>query len=220
LLILAPLVVMVSFYTNPNRVLPYWSAVVLTALLLLYFISLRSRSSADDELQMTATRMSVGIGFFALGVVLLYGGGELVLHAALKIADRLQINDEIIGLTIVAAGTSIPDVTASIVATRKKEYGIATGNLLGSNISNILLVLNGTILVSGDSLATLPTSRLDYAAVGLTSGICVITAVKTESLPKVIGISLLIIYFAYISWRVWGVAVGSQASTTFVAFAV
>jgi cation:H+ antiporter len=220
LLVLAPLIVLVAFYSNADRALPYWSAAVLSALLLYYFFSLRSRSGADKELQITEARMSVGIGFFVLGVALLYGGGELVLHAALNIANRLQISEEIIGLTIVAVGTSIPDVTASIVATRKKEFGIATGNLLGSNISNILLVLNGTILVSGQSLATLPTGRLDYALVGLTSGVCFVAAWKTQTIPKTVGLSLLVIYLAYISYRVGTVVLESQAATTFVALGV
>lgn len=205
LLVVAPLFVLAAFFTDAQRDLPYWATFVLSAMLIFYFLTLRNRSGTGDEDELPAGNFVAGIGFFLLGVALLYGGGELVLRAALGLAQRLGVSKDIIGLTIVAVGTSIPDVTASVVATRQKEYGIATGNLLGSNISNILLVLNGTILVSRGSLAAMPFSRVDYAAVCLTSIICLVAAMKSESISKIVGVSLLVIYFAYIFFRVWTV---------------
>ena len=204
LLVVTPLFVLLAFFIDANRDLPYWSTFVLSGMLIYYFLTLRNRSGESDE-ELLAGNFVVGVGFFLLGVVLLYGGGRMVLDAAVDIAQRLGVGKDIIGLTIVAVGTSIPDITASVVATRQKEYGIATGNLLGSNISNILLVLNGTILVSRSSLAAMPFSRVDYAVVCLTSTVCLVAAMKSESISKIVGVSLLTLYFAYIFYRVWTV---------------
>ncbi len=172
LIVLAPAAVIFGFYTNPDRMLPFWFFGLLTLMLLYYLYTLRGRESHEDDVAEAAGSIVAGLMLFFLGVVFLSAGGELVLRAALNIARSLNIGEDIIGLTIVAAGTSIPDVTASVVATRRKEYGIAVGNILGSNISNIVLVLNGTILVSGRGLPTNSPIRLDYALVFLTSLIC------------------------------------------------
>lgn len=202
LLVLAPLLVLVGFYTNSARTLPFWYVGLLTALLLYYLFNLRGRISEEEDAAQAVGSTVLGFATFALGVICLYAGGELVLRAALNFARTLKIGEDVIGLTIVAAGTSVPDVTASVVATRRKEFGIAVGNILGSNISNVLLVLNGTILVSGSALQTNPQIRLDYAVVCLTSLICYGTARRSGSISKSVGSLLIGLYIAYLVYRV------------------
>jgi cation:H+ antiporter len=204
LLVLAPLLVLVGFYTNSARTLPFWYVGLLTALLLYYLFSLRGRLAHDRDAVEAVGSTVLGFATFSLGVICLYAGGELVLSAALNFARSLEIGEDVIGLTIVAAGTSVPDVTASVVATRRKEYGIAVGNILGSNISNVLLVLNGTILVSGSALQTkeIPQVRLDYAVVCLTSLICYGAARRSGSISKPVGLLLMVLYIAYLAYRV------------------
>ncbi len=75
------------------------------------------------------------------GLAGLIAGGKLVVDSAIKIATALGVSQEIIGLTIVAAGTSLPELATSVVAAIKKNADIAVGNIIGSNIFNILLIL-------------------------------------------------------------------------------
>ena len=87
--------------------------------------------------------MSLGKGIFWLvaGLVVLLGSSRLLVWGAVNIAETYGVSDLIIGLTIVAIGTSLPELAASVVAARKGEHDIAIGNVLGSNIFNLLAVM-------------------------------------------------------------------------------
>lgn len=86
--------------------------------------------------------------FIVLGLGGLVAGGQLVVNNAEKIASLLGVSEKIIGLTVVAAGTSLPELTTSIVAALKRNSDIAIGNVIGSNIFNVLLVLAGSLLIN------------------------------------------------------------------------
>lgn len=96
--------------------------------------------------------VSVGFVVAGLGVVML--GADWLVEGAVSLAKSLGVSDTVIGLTIVAAGTSLPEVVASIMATIKGERDIAVGNVVGSNIYNILAILglSGVIAPSGLSV--------------------------------------------------------------------
>lgn len=85
-------------------------------------------------------KLSVAVLLFLAGLALIVGGGTLLVDAAIAIAELLGVNDEIIGLTIVAVGTSFPELVTSAVAAYRKQGDIALGNVLGSNIYNILFI--------------------------------------------------------------------------------
>lgn len=82
-----------------------------------------------------------------IGLAGLVGGGKLVVDNAVSIAQSLGVSEKIIGLTIIAAGTSLPELATSVVAAMKKNADIAIGNIVGSNIFNLLLVLGVSALV-------------------------------------------------------------------------
>lgn len=86
-------------------------------------------------------------GMVILGLAMLIGGGELVVDNAIDIAHALEISEKIIGLTILAAGTSLPELATSAVAAYKKNTDIAIGNVVGSNIFNIFFILGITGVV-------------------------------------------------------------------------
>ena len=86
--------------------------------------------------------------FFILGLGGLVVGGKLVVQNAIKIATILQVSEKIIGLTIVSVGTSLPELATSIVAAAKKNNDIAVGNIIGSNIFNILLILGLSSIIN------------------------------------------------------------------------
>jgi len=79
--------------------------------------------------------------FIVIGLACIIGGGELVVNCAKAIAKHLGMSDTLIGLTIVSIGTSLPELVTSVVAARKNETSLAIGNVVGSNIFNILLIL-------------------------------------------------------------------------------
>ncbi len=98
------------------------------------------------------TGLGMQVAYVAGGLVLLVFGARLFLDAAIAIARDLGVSELVIGLTIVAAGTSLPEVATSIVAAIKGERDIAVGNVVGSNIFNILAVLGVSGLVAGDGV--------------------------------------------------------------------
>jgi cation:H+ antiporter len=86
-------------------------------------------------------RLSKTILLIVIGLVALIAGGDLVVTSAVKLARTFNLSEKIIGLTIVAAGTSLPELVTSLVAIRKKSSDIAIGNVIGSNIFNIFLII-------------------------------------------------------------------------------
>jgi len=99
----------------------------------------------EDSIKIYSTPVSVGL--IILGLVLLVGGGTLVVDNAIAIAQHYGLSDKLIGLTILAAGTSLPELATSAVAAYKKNTDIAIGNVIGSNIFNIFFILGVTGLI-------------------------------------------------------------------------
>lgn len=103
-----------------------------------------------DELPEDDIEHSLGMSLFylLLGGIGLWAGSELLIKGAVSIASDFGISKRVIGITIISVGTSIPELAASIVAISKQEKAISLGNLLGSNVFNILTVLGITAMVS------------------------------------------------------------------------
>lgn len=108
----------------------------------LFYVFKQLKSDPDDlkieHKQMTSTKIWVLI---IIGLAGLVGGGRLVVTNAVEMATALGVSQKIIGLTIVAMGTSLPELATSVVAAMKKNNDIAVGNIIGSNIFNIFLIL-------------------------------------------------------------------------------
>jgi cation:H+ antiporter len=102
----------------------------------------------------TPAQMLVSIGFVLLGLVLLVVGAQFLVHGAVNIAEAMGVSQLIIGLTIVAAGTSMPELATSVVASYRGEQDIAVGNVVGSNIFNTLTVMGATAAVGGVPVST------------------------------------------------------------------
>ena len=106
-------------------------------------------------------------GLILLGLGVLIAGSELLVKGAVVIARSLGVGETIISLTIIAAGTSMPELASSIVATIKKEYDIAIGNIIGSNIFNILAIIGISGIVN--PLTAIAISNIDlYVMLGVT----------------------------------------------------
>jgi len=101
--------------------------------------------AGSDTIKIYKTPMAMGL--MILGIMMLVGGGTLVVDNAIAIAQHYGLSDKLIGLTILAAGTSLPELATSAVAAYKKNTDIAIGNVIGSNIFNILFILSITGLI-------------------------------------------------------------------------
>ncbi len=183
--------------------------VVLTVCLLLYVIkTMRAARSepttslgSDEVAKLSSPTMFVNVAFIVGGLIALVGGAQLFLWGAIEFARLMGLSELVIGLTIVAAGTSLPEVATSIIAAVKGERDIAIGNVVGSNIFNILGVL-------GLSAAITP---IIVSPAALTFDIPVMIAVAVACLPifysgfsieRWEGLLFLLMYVAYTTYLV------------------
>ncbi len=116
-------------------------------LLFLYYVYLQMRNDSHIESEIVQKSTLKIWGLILIGLSGLIVGGQLVVDNAVNIANTLGVSEKIIGLTIVAAGTSLPELVTSIVAAFKKNSDIAIGNIIGSNVFNILLVLSISTII-------------------------------------------------------------------------
>ncbi|MEZ5692904.1 MAG: calcium/sodium antiporter [Altererythrobacter sp.] len=130
---------------------------------------------------------------FLGGLVLLVGGGNLLVTGAIDIARLFNISETVIGLTIVAIGTSLPELAASVAAALRGKPGLALGNVLGSNIYNILLIGGVTMMVAP---VPVPASLLDYQLVLLAaSALALLVLLATaKQIGRVVGAGLVMIF--------------------------
>jgi cation:H+ antiporter len=139
-------------------------------------------------------------GFMILGLAVLMAGSKLLVMGAVHMATEFGVSQEVIGLTIVAAGTSMPELATSVIATMKKESDIAIGNVVGSNIYNILLILGTAGGIAPLQAGTIGT--IDMAVMCGTAALLVLLMRTGFSLKRWEGAVLLAIYGGYL-WYLW-----------------
>lgn len=136
--------------------------------------------------------------FVVIGLALLIGGGELLVTGAVDIAILLGLSQAVIGITIVAIGTSLPELATSAVAAFKNESDIAIGNIIGSNIFNLLSILGITAIIH-----PLDSSSFDLVDLGLMLGLTIIILPLMRrgfEINRREGGLLLLIYVGYMIW--------------------
>lgn len=172
----------------------------------LYYIFLQMKADRldleeENLKQMTNLKIWVLIIVGLAGLVL---GGKLVVDNAIKIATLLGVSEKIIGLTIVAIGTSLPELMTSVVAALKKNSDIAIGNVIGSNIFNIFLILSVSSLINPVQFNPSFNTELYLLAGGtLVLFIAMFTGGR-KKLDRWEGAVLLGIYLLYTGWLVAG----------------
>lgn len=142
----------------------------------------------------------LSIFLIAVGLIFLVIGANLFVQSAITIAKYFQVSDAVIGLTIVAVGTSLPELATSIIASYKKEADIAVGNVVGSNIFNILGIIGITVLfvpIYSAGISIFDLSVMFLAAITLW-----VLAKWKASISRVDGILMLIGYALYIYYLI------------------
>ena len=163
------------------------------------YSALQARNKAlsednDEEIKLLPVWQC--IVYIVGGAAAIKFGGDFVVEGATAIATMLGLSQNLIGLTIVALGTSLPELVTSIVAARKNEIDMALGNVIGSNIFNILLVLGIAGVIS--PVAIIAENLIDTFILFVVSTLVWIFAWKKKELVKWQGIVMLAIYTAYL----------------------
>ncbi len=172
----------------------------------LYNTFIHSKEHPEDvetEVKQMPTRRAVAL--ILVGFIGLIVGGELIVKSAVDIATRMGVSEAVIGLTVVALGTSLPELATSVIAAAKHNSDIALGNVFGSNIFNVFFVLGVSATIR--PLPAYEGIALDalMAAIG---SIVVWMAVKTNRERKIqrwAGALLLLIYAGYLTYRLLNV---------------
>jgi cation:H+ antiporter len=158
-------------------------------------------SDMEDELIEHPMSLKAGIVWLIIGLVLLIASSRLLVWGAVGVATEFGISDLIIGLTIVALGTSLPELAASIIAARKGEHDIAIGNVVGSNMFNILAVIGiATVIAPMNNIPFEVLQRDWVVMLVLTIALLVMSyafKAKNGVITRVEGTILIICYVAY-----------------------
>ena len=135
------------------------------------------------------------LGLIGIGIVLLYVGAILTVENAVILAKEFGLSEKIIGLTVIAIGTSLPELITSVIAIRKGHSEIGIGNIIGSNIYNILMIMGVGAALGGVAIAS--DVYVDYAIMILFS-MSILIALKTRLISRTMGICLSLGYAAYL----------------------
>ncbi|MBO6214706.1 MAG: calcium/sodium antiporter [Lachnospiraceae bacterium] len=175
---------------------------ILIVLFMGYIILLivKARKNSKDEEQGDKEPIWKCVLFIFIGLVLIISGGQAVVYSAKEIARAAGMTETLIGLTIVAVGTSLPELVTSAVAARKGETGMAIGNVIGSNIFNLLFILGVSALIH--PVAVNMASVYDLIILVLISVISYLFAATSDRIARTEGIMMVMIYAADVVFAV------------------
>lgn len=178
-------------------------ALMLTAFAAYLWMMFRSGSNSVEETSEESTKTysnRVSVLMIIGGLACLIGGGKFFVNSATAIAKYLNLSEKLIAITIMAAGTSFPELATCVVAARKGRNQMALGNVLGSNISNILLIVGGSALISPLSLAAI--SWIDLSVVMISGIVLLVSAytIKRDRIDRREGLIFILIEIAYMVW--------------------
>jgi cation:H+ antiporter len=181
-----------------NGTLGVFEGILLLVVFTIYILSMikqakDNKEESEDEKQRNIF-ITVVLGI--LGAIAIVVGGNMVVNSASEIALKLGMSENLVGLTIVALGTSLPEFVTSVMATKKGELEIAIGNIIGSNIFNILLILGVASLIS--PIAVSVVAICDVMFMVFTVTLFIFLTVKEKELNKKSGILLIMMYIVYL----------------------
>ncbi len=155
-----------------------------------------------EEIPSTKGPVLALVGWFVLGLVVLIGGGQLFVDSAVNLARKFGLTERVVGLTIVALGTSLPELAASVVAARRGHSDLAVGNIVGSNIFNICFVLGSTAVVRPVT-GSAQTSSLDVATMLLLTLGMTLSMRRARRVSRAEGGLYTAAYFGFAALTLW-----------------
>ena len=205
------LIVLFTGYLLLDNTLTLFEGVILLAgffalVLWSVFAAFRSRGDSfedqmDIELNEDIMSLKVGIMWLVFGLILLIVSSRILVWGAVGVAVEFGVSDLIIGLTIVALGTSLPELAASVIAARKGEHDIAIGNVVGSNMFNLLAVIGIAVIIAPMNSIPLEVLQRDWTIMLLLTIALFVMAYgfkgRNGRINRVEGTILILCYAAY-----------------------
>jgi cation:H+ antiporter len=177
---------------------------MLVSLILFYAYSYiySKKLGLEDELDDTwiGENMILAMGVTIFGGLMIFFGAELLIEGATGIATSMGISETIVGLSIIALGTSLPELAVTIIAALRGHKGVAIGNVLGSNVINILGILGIASTYAGGVLISDEFAGRDIWVVMITSGLVAAMLLGEKKISKNIGLTMVIGYLLYIAY--------------------
>lgn len=172
-------------------------------LVFVYYLISVMRNKTENENKDPKYSVFKSILFSIIGIVCLILGSNAVVDSASAIAKVLGVSERMISLTIIALGTSLPELVTSVIATKKGEYDIAIGNVVGSNIFNIGIVLGIPLALFG-TISNISISNIDLIVLFISTSLLFIYSLKNYKITKGEGISFLVLFVIYYSYVIFG----------------
>lgn len=173
--------------------------ILLFFLVFVYYLVSTMRKKTEEEGEEPKYGILKSIVFTIVGIVCLVLGSNAVVDSAAFIAAKLGVSERMISLTIIALGTSLPELVTSVMATRKGEYDIAIGNVVGSNIFNIGMVLGLPIAIFG-GIKSFSINIADIIIMLLSAILLFLFSFKDRKITKIEGMIFLLIFIIYYSF--------------------
>ncbi len=177
--------------------------ILLFFLVFVYYLLSVMRNKKEVEEEKAKYGVIKSIFFTIIGIICLVLGSNAVVDAASFIAKSLGVSERMISLTIIAFGTSLPELVTSMMATKKGEYDIAIGNVVGSNIFNIGIVLGIPLVIFG-TIPSITFNYIDLLVLFLSSFLLFVFSFKDHKLSRKEGIIFLLIFVIYYSFVIIG----------------
>lgn len=177
-------------------------AVILFFTIFIYYLISMMRNKTEEEEEYVQMKLSKAIIFTIVGIISIVLGSNLVVENASGIAKILGVSERMIALTIVALGTSLPELVTSVSATRKGEYDIAIGNVVGSNIFNIGIVIGIPVAIFG-TIPNVTINIVDIVVMVVAAILLFLFSFKDRKIDKKEGIVFLLIFLTYYSYVIY-----------------
>ncbi len=195
-----------KLWSSDSNILSRFDSIILLVFFVgfLFYIwrTMKNTSEMEEGEAIKIYSIPMSAGMVILGLVMLIGGGKLVVDSAIEIAQHYGLSEKLIGLTILAAGTSLPELATSCVAAYRKNTDIAIGNVVGSNIFNIFFILGVTGFISPIPYNTALNSDM-YVLVASTIVLMIFMfTLNTRKLDRWEAFMLLMGYIAYTIWLI------------------
>lgn len=171
-------------------------------LVFIYYLISMARNKIDDDRNEKYMPIVKSIIYTIIGLVCIIVGSNFVVDSASSLAAIIGISEKMISLTVIAFGTSLPELVTSVTATKKGEYDIAIGNVVGSNIFNIGMVIGLPIAIFG-GISDITFNYIDLIVMLLSALLLFIFSFKDKRISKKEGIAFLILFVIYYSYVIY-----------------
>lgn len=184
--------------------IPMIGGIVMLVSLSGYYLYTYSKAISGEDVyefedSWLSEKISVAIPACLVGGLMIWFGAELLVSGSKGIADTFGVSEAVIGLTIVALGTSLPELAVTLVAGLRGQGGVAVGNVLGSNVMNIMGII-GIASIVGNGIIVDSVFTRDIAVVVVTSGFVVGVFLSGKDFSKTMGSLMIIIYLTYMTY--------------------